>query len=243
MYKTIQILIGVFLLCFCSLSSMTGQSYDIANRWNIKAGYSRNVLNVLFIPISENPITLKEYKRKRSSNFRIEGNFAPIRFLEVGVYTGFMVYTTDRVIGFTEYEFMNYQGLFETIAEKAMILNFGINANLHLLPFFVKKENCRWDLYVCAKYGGTVLTKTKFPYLPLSIGYSSTAPYIQEYGIGIGGSVYFWNVFGLYTECSFGQYSLNPTMYKAWFNLRGGISFKWQSKKKTKLDRQNILIP
>lgn len=188
--------------------------------------------------ISENPLILKEMDRERSFNIRIETNYAPINYLEVGLYTGLMPAPVDRILGFsTEEEFMNYEGFFETEDGITIIPSFGLNVNLQILPFIVKKENCRWDLYICAKYGGSIITKVKFPYLQ-SVGETANR-YNHEYGIGIGGGVYFWNLVGLYTECSFGQFSFKPTLFKQWFSFRAGLTFKWYSKKKIEKNTLN----
>jgi hypothetical protein len=107
---------------------------------------------------------------------------------------------------------------------------FGLNVNFHILPLFVKKEDCRWDFYVCAKYGGCYATK---PPMTIPFEQVSFTSYKHEYGVGLGGSVYFWNLVGLYTECSFGQYSFFhtsdfPSTINNYFNIRGGLTFKWR---------------
>ena len=37
------------------------------------------------------------------------------------------------------------------------MISLGINANVHLLPFFVKNKDSRWEFYLSAKYGGAYL--------------------------------------------------------------------------------------
>ena len=125
MHKTTPIIACVFLLF--TFSSVVYSQYNIQGRWNIKAGYSRNVSAVMFVPISENPFLLKEDNRWRSSNFRIEANYVPIRFLEVGVYTGLMTYPVEKVIGLTEYQFRNYSGPIKTESSKGLSCSFVVN--------------------------------------------------------------------------------------------------------------------
>jgi hypothetical protein len=215
------------------------QNYSIKNRWNVKAGYSRYGNGTYAVSKIDNT----KLVQKSSSNFRIEGNYGIISCLELGLYAGIMAYPVPRILH-VQGEYSESTGHIVEIEyspdkmETATAPTFGININFHILPLFVKKEDCRWDLYVSAKYGGCFLTKAqRLPDLVLR-------SYKHEYGAGLGGSVYFWKVFGLFTECSFGQYSFfgqyslpvdinipfigQSFFWSYHFNLRGGLTFKWR---------------
>ncbi|MDR1181465.1 MAG: hypothetical protein LBL13_05770 [Bacteroidales bacterium] len=213
------------------------QNYNIKNRWNIKAGYSRYANGGYSIGSNN------DFIQKRSSNFRIEGNYGVLSCLELGLYAG--------IISYPVYRSSNPGAIYnDSIGlpvkkEIAVAPTFGLNVNFHILPLFVKKEDCRWDLYVCAKYGGCYLIEDRMPseaidyskvHYPEIKNPSDAKTYKHEYGVGIGGSVYFWKVFGLYAECSVGQYTVfeNPSFQKNaidYFNIRGGFTFKWSSNK------------
>ncbi|MDR1459778.1 MAG: hypothetical protein LBI60_06160 [Bacteroidales bacterium] len=214
------------------------QNYSIAKRWNIKAGYSRSTYGVS---------STEKWGKKTSSNYRIEANYGVLSCLEVGLYAGIITHPLYKYKA-TEIYYRNDNPQDSTIDylvdQKTTVAPiFGLQVNFHILPLFVKKEDCRWDLYVSAKYGGCYLVKgnissdllnvmrEQYPNQPVN---SFAKTFKQEYGIGIGGSVYFWKVFGLYTECSFGQYGFftNPEVKTTYtlgnnFNIRGGFTCKW----------------
>lgn len=244
MKKSLRITITLFLIIICTIDSM-GQGYTIKDRWNIKVGYSFYTTDILFGGISEIPY-LEVYKRVISPYIRIEGNYAPKRCWEFGLYIGFLPYDVSKVLGFaSKEEYDNYSGPYKTKDSKALAVGFGLNANFHILPLFVEKENCRWDFYINAKYGGIIPTRASYPYV---VNGDYAQRYNHEYGIGIGGGIYFWNLVGFYAEVSFGQYFFNSEWYKEWFksfgykyrykpkfmdcfNIRVGLTFKWYSKK------------
>jgi len=65
----------------------------------------------------------------------------------------------------------------------------------------------------------------------ITIGYNDKR-YRSIFGGGVGGGVYFKNIFGLYTEVLVGQYSYFPEACKSYYTARAGIEFKFTSKKK-----------
>lgn len=227
-----KIFIFVSLLAMMCLFSFTlySQEYSIKGRWNVKASYSLYRMgdkwDVSFDEGAEFDFT------GHKMNLRLEGNYGLLDWLEVGVYGGFQKYDAPHFI---------YGENMEPIAltiENAYAPTFGVNANIHILPLFVKNEKSRWELYFTAKYGGCFFSKWG------DDGYGTPLPennpeaevntnrYRHEYGIGVGGGVYFWNLVGIYAEASFGQYSFFPDSFSDPFVLRGGISFKIDSKKK-----------
>jgi hypothetical protein len=230
-----KIVIATILCLFVGFTQ--AQNYSLKNRWNIKAGYSRYGNGGYSIKGNNG------FRQKRSSNFQIEGNYGVLSCLELGLYAGIMSYPIYRNAN-PEVIYNDTIG-FHIKKEMAVAPTFGLNVNFHILPLFVKKEDCRWDFYVCAKYGGCYIIKDPLPSEVIDYtkahysnidnpSYAKT--YKHEYGIGIGGSVYFWKVFGLYAECSVGQYTFfkSRTFQKNaidYFNLRGGFTFKWSSNK------------
>ena len=223
----------VFLLVFCSFSH--AQGYSIKNRWNTKLSVSFNRTNEggshYFAEIDG--ITLHPIQARL--NARAECNYGVLNRLELGGYLGYIRY----------YNF--HYGL--KIGEKnenpkiAFAPTFGVNVNLHLLPFWIKNKNNRWELYLTAKYGGTYLINhTGFRSKGFSITSNNGIPqeyeiicgperYRHIYGVGVGGGVYFKNIFGIYTEVMVGQYSYFPEIVRSPYTIRVGIEFKFYSKK------------
>ncbi|MDR0363766.1 MAG: hypothetical protein LBH92_01905 [Bacteroidales bacterium] len=215
-------------LCAISFSvTLYSQEYSVKNRWNIKASYSLYKTEYKFSFSGNNGIDFDG----QHMNWRIEGNYGLLDWMEVGIYGGFQKYETH----FDIYD--GHENPVSAEIENAYAPTFGVNLNVHILPLFVKKQS-RWELYFTAKYGGCYLTKfggddgTRAHNYYNDFAEPNTNHYRHEYGLGLGGGVYFWNLVGIYAEASFGQYSFAPEIFTDNFSLRGGISFKIGPKKK-----------
>jgi len=230
------------LFAFLFLFLLLGQSqpYSIKNRWNSKLSLSVNRTNEISGRLQRDHLIAFRPRL----NLRAECNYGVLNWLELGGYVGYIRHENIKP---TQISSMR-----ATFAP-----TFGINVNVHLLPFWVHNEDCRWELYVTAKYGGAYLIN----YLPSAQSVEHTWPtadgredtsyfyaepnenrYRHEFGVGIGGGVYFKNLVGLYFEAMVGQYSYFPELSTCYYNVRGGLTFKWYSKKKAKQRNQNILL-
>lgn len=223
------IFIGLLAMMFSFSLSLYSQEYSVKNRWNIKASYSLYRMGEKWDVVWDEGIEFDFTGHKM--NCRLEGNYGLLDWMEVGVYGGFQKYNFLRSAD------KNEMGTLDYVVGNAYAPTFGVNLHIHILPLFVKNEKSRWELYVTAKYGGCYFSKWgKTDYGALS----SDEPYTElnvdryrhEYGLGVGGGVYFWNLVGIYAEASFGQFSYFPDLFSDPFVLRGGISFKIDSKKK-----------
>ena len=217
--------------------------YNIKNRLNIKASVSLHRSNEKDFPFIEfGEGTPSVYKPR--FNARVDCNYGVSKWLELGAYIGFM---RHRASSYQVIDLEN--GIVDAFTEIAYAPTFGINANVHLLPFWVKNKNCRWELYLTAKYGGTYLVKwyghrvgnrqyaanaawIDDPFNPPSTIYIDTTHYRHEFGAGIGGGVYFWNVFGLYFEALAGKFSYFQDMKKSPYTIRIGAEVKFTPKRK-----------
>jgi len=177
-----------------SLNAQTDEyNYSVKNRWTLKASYSRYKTafwDDILVHIGDNFLG---FKRKKMSNFKVETNYGINKFIETGVY-----------IGFQHYEWLDEGYLYGLSDEpnKSFAPLFGINANFHILPFLVPVKECRWDVYLTAKYGGCYL-----PHLELDDDpYFDYSKYRHEYGLGLGIGYYFKNIIGIFAEGSLGQY-------------------------------------
>ena len=233
----------IFVVAFFSLSY--GQNFSIKNRWNTKLSVSCNRTNEPggdYFAELDRPLHPIRFR----FNVRAECNYGVTNWLEVGGYIGYIRYHNTHY--FFNYNYYYYDGNIypkrDFYKEKiAFAPTFGVNANVHLLPFFVKNKNCRWEWYVTAKYGGAYLINHQpFRSIGVSVTSSSHKVQIDEincsgkryrhiYGIGMGGGVYFKNLFGLYTEVMAGQYSYFPEIVKSPYTIRVGMEFKFTSKK------------
>ena len=206
------------------------QNYNIKNRWNTKLSLSYNrtdEINMPFMSLDKVP----EHPFQARLNIRAECNYGVLNWLELGGYIGYMRYRSSYYI------------IRNSKLRTAFAPTFGINTNVHLLPFWVKNKNCRWELYLTAKYGAAYLINHYgFKRYGFRGNSSSTttytiadscgdARYRHIYGVGVGGGVYFKTIFGLYTEVMVGQYSYFPEMCKVHWTARVGIEFKFYSKK------------
>lgn len=241
MNKYYSILLS-FIIVVCFTKNLSSQTLTLKDRWNIKCSYSPYSIFLeirpLIFPVNQK--TPKFIQQKRP-NLRVEVNYAVFNCLEIGTYIGFMNYPAvafkiiipDSIANQNLDPFMLFPA--EAKVSQAFAPTFGFNVNFHLLPFFVKKSKCRWDFYLSAKYGGCYLTKVSGKYAMPVAEFDTdetTQYYRHEYGIGVGGSVYFRNIVGLFTEFSVGQYSYWPRQFHSHFNWRGGGVVKFYAHKK-----------
>ena len=130
------VVIGILPLSMYAQSNVDcnilNPKYSIKNRWNIKASYS--IYNQPGFNVSE------------KSNIRLELNYGFNSCLEAGIYGGTQLFFSHKIVN-------------EIMEPKTGIApTFGVQMNFHLLPLFVLNPNSRWDLYLTAKYGGTLFT-------------------------------------------------------------------------------------
>ena len=229
-----HILILFFVASLCSVQS---QNYSIKNRQNVKLSLSFNRTNESNDPLFQ-PFEYAHPLHARL-NMRAEYNYGVLNWLEIGGCLGYIRFKND---GYRKKIFL---------APDA-----GININVHLLPFWVKNEDCRWEFYLTAKYGGAYLINYESDWYGVfdvvTFGYDaygkpdttyfraqdSYGLYRHTFGIGVGGGVYFKNVFGLYAEVMAGQFSYFPKLAKCYYTARVGIGFKFTSKKYKKQSMQ-----
>jgi len=228
------VITGLFPLSIYAQDTMEyNLNYSIKNRWNTKLSMSYNRTNNWNRPLMEfensHPIQAK-------LNMQTECNYGVLNWLELGGYLGYMRYFNCN------YAFMRTHRDSTKITRYAFAPTFGVNINFHLLPFWVKNKNSRWELYLTAKYGGAYLIN-HVEFYSFGVSLKGNKPgqsfelhclpnrYRHIYGAGIGGGVYFWDLFGLYAEVMGGQYSYFPEVCPVYYTARVGIEFKFYSKK------------
>jgi hypothetical protein len=190
------LILSVSILYLISANTIFAQNYSIKGRWNTKLVYSSH----------------KEQKPYHSymPSLSIEANYGMNRFIEAGAYMG--------TVGFNN----SFSGDFDS----HFMALYGLNANFHILPFFIEKDDFRFDLYVTTKIGGNYCNVEN-----VQFRHKKNLP---EYGIGIGTAFYLSKKFGLFAEYSYGnfdytelkdifyQYTTSPT------KLRYGLTMKFK---------------
>jgi len=225
MKRTLIFFVFLFML-HCSVLS---QNYSIKNRLNTKLSLSFNRTNEYNDAIRHWD-DRGRHPLKARLNARAECNYGVLNWLELGGYLGYVRYSTGVSSKFAP--------------------DFGVNVNVHLLPFFVENKDNRWELYFTAKYGGAYIDYGWPVILDAIIlkaldqwhfdttyfhAEDSEIRYRQVFGVGIGGGVYFGKkrqICGLYAEALVGQFSYFPTMTTCYYTVRVGIEFKFYAKNK-----------
>ena len=194
--KTRTLLIALFWFQFSIFYCASAQNYSLAGRWNMKLGYS-------------------SFPKQRAYHsymafLRLEANYGFSKFIEGGAYIG--------TGGFDNNPYNSFN-------IKLMPV-YGLNANFHVLPFIMHKDDFRFDLYVTTKIGGNYCNTKDVSF--------RTKKNLLEYGIGIGTAFYISKKFGFFAEYSYGnfdytelkyifyQYTIPPT------KLRYGLTMKFK---------------
>ncbi len=195
-------LISIFSFLF--FSSSFGQESYLKNRFNLKTAYSR-------YDTGSSTFVNNKLKAIQTGNYRIEGNYGFYNSIEAGIY-----------LGFSEYSFYDSELLMQNIivSKNYFSPSYGININVHLLPFLIKEKDFRFDFYTSAKFGGIYFTT---PDTYLNHGH------FNELFIGGGFTFYIWNHVGFFAEYGFNKI-LNADQFNLGVNdkLRYGISIKFK---------------
>lgn len=156
-------------------SAITSKVSGIKDRWNIKAGYS--------LPLGP----LVKYDFYKIKKYSLELNYGFLKNVEAGVYGGYStIHLFERVspngtLGYTRSGFY-----------------YGVNCNYHLLPYVVKKDDLRFDLYVTGKLGGVTIKSTKS---------------YEEHCLGGGAAIYLFEHLGFFGEYTYGKFYNKPPKY------------------------------
>jgi hypothetical protein len=165
---------------------------SIKNRLNFKVGYATFPGHYYRPDVG---------MKSSFGNFRLETNYHLLKFFEIGGYVGYSRYSgrmdKNRVI--FSYENTPFVGL---------------NVNLQLLPFLIKKAESRFDLYLLGRYGGGY-------YITQIVHFSGNSGFFLDYNHGAGFTSYLTKHIGLFAEYGFtGRYIKDG-------NLRYGVSVKF----------------
>ena len=192
----------LLLLGHLIITNAFSQDSYLKNRWNIKAGYSRQLK---YTPYGG----YYYFESNRISNLRFEINYGITDYLETGIYAGLSLMEIPIV---TRIDTGNVHSM---SASYDMFVTpfYGLTFNFHLLPFLIKQNDFRFDLYATGKYGG-LFTTSKEEY--------DLHGFVTEYGIGGGLSFYPWKHLGFYTEYCFGKFFFEDNK-----NFRYGLTIKF----------------
>ena len=199
--KTNTILISTAIMLLINaltrINAYCQESY-INDRWNIKAGYARYKTG-----------RMSDGKEKTTGNYRIEANYGILKYIETGVY-----------LGCSNFEIGNYNQADSSITINNYFTPFyGVNLNFHLLPFIVRRNNFRFDLYLTSKLGGVYF----------SVPENSTLHgHNTEYAIGVGLCFFIWDHIGLYTEYCLGNFIFEDSFSNDHMKFRYGLTFKFK---------------
>jgi hypothetical protein len=160
--KTNLLIILAFALLLLTQDVFSQSSY-IKNRWNFQVGY---------IPDSRKDVSPK------ANQFRASANYGILNFLEIGAYLGGSNY-------------LQFSRPPQTGIRDAYAPVYGINVNAHLLPFLMKKEDFRFDLYLATKFGGYYYSGKETDYFQGAY---------WQYFIGGGVAFYPFDHLGLFAE-------------------------------------------
>ncbi len=153
-----------------STSALKGS--NIKDRWNIKAGYS--------LPLGP----LAKYDYDKIKKYNLELNYGFLDNVEGGIYGGYSTIHLFEQVSPNGTRGYTRSGFF-----------YGVNCNFHLLPYVMKKDDLRFDLYVTGKLGGVTIKSTKS---------------YEEHCLGGGAAIYLFEHLGFFGEYTYGKFYNNP---------------------------------
>jgi hypothetical protein len=87
-------------------------------------------------------------------------------------------------------------------------INYSINSNYHILPYFIKTEDFRLDAYLTGDLGG------------ISAEFSNYKTRQMTYGIGAGAAFYPLKHIGIFGEYRFGKYYVSNSKYNVGLSIK-----------------------
>lgn len=209
-YQKILIVFLVMLILGCFVEKTFAQERNTTKHLNYKIGYQH------YPWMGDRGVNYSNDKLKTFTPVAyFEVNYLLMKYLEVGLYTGFSLYRKvdgieqlDTIAELNNNELWTFDGI-DTYGELKSLFLFGINCNLQLLPLIFKRDVSFVDIYLSSKLGGTYFVdKTK------SI-YANKRPFL-DYGLYGGMALYPGQHWGLYAEYGISNYA----KWKAGVNLR-----------------------
>ena len=176
----------------------------------------KNILFILFslFILSSNAQTtqFKPFWNTKLSFYTAESQFAnKISFLELsGSYRIKRSLDVGLFTGYGKVSWLNNGGnVYENV------INLGINANFHILPFFIKADNLKPDIYMSGKLGGAFTESSRDYYN------NDKNKFRMIYGVHLGFAYNFGKHFGIFIEP--GVQKLNDIE----FNTHVGLSYRF----------------
>lgn len=177
------------------------QESSIYHRVNLKLGHSNT------------PKFAYYWDEFTVGNIRLEGNYGLTNFVEVGGYFGYDKFLNFRMPVANQDNPETGGQFFYTYQSDALF--YGINANFHIMPFFVKDKRVRLDIYLSAKIGAISMLA------PTRSAYYGTA---FDYGGYAGLAYYLGKNWGLFAEYGFNKKVKMSEMEPC---LRYGVTVKF----------------
>lgn len=164
------------LFCFVLMGVVAQDSY-IKGRLSFQAGLSRDKREVLYS---------SEGHEEYINYYTVSGNYGVCNWLETGLYLGYHSFRSTTQMGSGPFSFGR------TYDKPA--ISYGLKAKVHVFPWFIKKSDFRFDLYVPANLGAIYYHTVPNPLFAPERGSE------MHMGVGLGAAVYLTKHIGLYAE-------------------------------------------
>ncbi len=184
----------VFSVLFLTVINLSAQETNKIDKLNFKLGYSRYTDTEFFF---DNFLKHDWDDKTPVGNIRLSTNYVINKYIDAGLYFGYSLYKT----------YIPYVYSIDYVDVSSIM--YGVSSNIHFLPFFIKMERSRIDVYASLHYGGIHLFEPE--------GGINTKKNYTEYGIYGGLAFYPFRHLGFYAEYGYGKYA----------NWRYGLSLKF----------------
>jgi hypothetical protein len=190
MTKPIKNTVITALFLFMAVS-VTAQDSYLKNRWNIKLAGA------------------PKFNYKHTGFLITEANYGILNNFEIGVALGLK----NTRISKLKPGASNPPSYNDYYSADYIMPIYNLNLNYHLLPYLVKGNNSKFDLYLSGRLGGYYINSNAYD-----------KPFFWNYYLGGGLAWYFTRNIGIYTEYG-KQYHFNSIYTDKGFRFGIGVKF------------------
>ncbi|MDX9696831.1 MAG: hypothetical protein RBT49_13660 [Bacteroidales bacterium] len=195
--KIILIVFILFGFIYPGKAQLTRESQKQFGKYIVKFNYS-NVTGRSIVPdFTNQPVTLKEIFYTKNAYYGLEGLYVFNNFYSAGLYFG---YANETFISNEQIE-SDSETTYYRMDRLGKSYFYGVNGELQLLPFLIKTDRLRFQMYFPVQFGLVSQCITT-----LKTNTTNWDKPVFEIGTGLGLGYNFIENIGIFGEYRFGRF-------------------------------------